>query len=322
MVIDFSLAMVIIWVIIRLILLQASPNETEREWNMAIPHKLSFGIKTSPQFAEYDDMKRVWLEADQIPVIEHAWLFDHFMPIGNYDVTGPCLEGWSLLAAYAALTTRMRVGLMVTGNTYRHPAVLANIAATVDVISKGRLDFGIGAGWNVREHESYGIPLYKPGERIRRLGEACEIIRLMWTEKAPTFTGKYYQIQEALCEPKPIQKLPPFVIGGGGEQLTLRVVARYADIWNIPGGSVEELLHKDAILKQHCAEIGRDSGEIARSLQLRVNVNDPEAAKAATRPYIEAGVTHFIVILTPPFPEKIAERVAETIIEPLLQEYQ
>ncbi len=160
--------------------------------------KLSFGIKTAPMSTTYEGMKQIWLEADRVPSIEHAWLFDHFMPI-NGDITGLCLEGWSLLSAFVALTHRLRIGLMVTGNTYRHPAVLANIGATVDVISGGRLDFGIGAGWNETEHNAYGIPLYSPGERLRRLGEACEIIKRMWTEKAPTFEGKYYQIRRPIA---------------------------------------------------------------------------------------------------------------------------
>src|SRR5579871_3279035 len=130
--------------------------------------RLRFGIKTAPQHTTYDDILRVWLEADGVPEIEHAWLFDHFVPLRE-PVTGPCLEGWSLLAALAARTERLRLGLMVTGNTYRHPAVLANIGATVDAISHGRLDLGIGAGWHENEHRMYGIPLSAPGERIRRL---------------------------------------------------------------------------------------------------------------------------------------------------------
>ena len=205
---------------------------------MTVSKKLNFGIKTAPQSTTYESMKKVWLEAESIPSIEHAWLFDHFMPIHG-DITGPCLEGWSVLSAFAALTSRLRLGLMVTGNTYRHPTILANIAATVDVISGGRLDFGIGAGWNEAEHSAYGIPLYTPGERIRRLGEACEIIKRMWTETAPTFEGRYYQIKDAYCEPKPVQKpTPPFVIGGSGEKLTLRIVAQYADIWNCVGDNL------------------------------------------------------------------------------------
>ena len=183
--------------------------------------KLRFGIKTAQQFTSYDDILRVWLEADNIPIIEHAWAFDHFIPLGP-DPTGSQLEGWTLLGALAARTNRLRVGLMVTGNTYRHPAVLANIGATVDHISHGRLDFGIGAGWNELESNMYGIPLYTPGERIRRLGEACEVIKRLWTETVANFDGKYYQLKDARCEPKPVQKpYPPFVIGGSGEQLTL-----------------------------------------------------------------------------------------------------
>src|ERR687886_516504 len=144
-----------------------------------------FDIKTSPQFVSYEDMLRVWQEADDLPAISGAWLFDHFMPLGP-DQTGPIFEGWTLLAALAAQTKRLRIGLMVTGNTYRHPAVLAHIAATLDVISGGRLDFGIGAGWNEYEHRSMGIPLYAPGERIRRLGEACEIVKQLFTQHLTT----------------------------------------------------------------------------------------------------------------------------------------
>jgi F420-dependent oxidoreductase-like protein len=283
--------------------------------------RLSFGIKTAPQNTTYEDMLRVWLEADQIPVIEHAWLFDHFSPLGN-DPTGPCLEGWTLLTAYAALTKRLRVGLMVTGNTYRHPAVLANMAATVDIVSQGRLDFGIGAGWNELEHTSYGIPLYKPGERIRRLGEACEVIKLLWTETMADFDGKYYQLKGARCEPKPVQKpYPPFVIGGSGEQLTLRVVAQYASIWNFVGGSTDEFKHKNTVLDGHCAAIGRNPAEIARSVQLIVNPADLGAVRTTTQSYIEAGANHLILNLRHPYPEGIVHRLADEVAEPLQAEY-
>ncbi|HLZ59062.1 MAG TPA: LLM class F420-dependent oxidoreductase [Ktedonosporobacter sp.] len=279
---------------------------------------LSFGIKTAPQNTTYEAMLRIWQDADEIPVFEHAWLFDHFMPLGA-DPTGPCLEGWTLLSAFAALTRRLRVGLMVTGNTYRHPAVLANMGATVDIISQGRLDFGIGAGWNELEHNSYGIPLYAPGERLRRFGEACEVIRLMWTETAPDFAGKYYQLQGARCEPKPIQKpYPPFVIGGGGEKLTLRIVAQYAAIWNYAGGTTEDFQHKNAVLDNHCATIGRDPATIARSVQLVVTPTDMSATRALVQSYIDAGANHLILNIRPPYPEKIAQLLATEVVEPLL----
>jgi len=289
---------------------------------MAEKKPLRFGIKTAPQNTTYQDMLRVWLEADEVPTIEHAWLFDHFMPLGN-DPTGPCLEGWTLLSAYAALTKRLRVGLMVTGNTYRHPAVLANMAATVDVISNGRLDFGIGAGWNELEHSAYGIPLYEPGERIKRMGEACEVFRLLWTETTPDFNGKYYQLKGAYCEPKPVQKpYPPITIGGGGEQLTLRMVAKYADIWNMPGGSVEVFKHKSEVLDGHCAKIGRDPSTIERSIQVVVNPNDLQSTITTVQSFIDIGVTHIVLNLRPPYPEGIAHRLAQEVIEPLQKVYQ
>lgn len=282
---------------------------------------LHFGFKTAPQRTTYEQMLHVWLEADTVPLIEHAWLFDHFMPLGT-DITGPCLEGWTLLAAFAALTRRLRVGMMVTGNTYRHPAVLANMGATVDIISHGRLDFGIGAGWNEIEHTAYGIPLYKPGERIRRLAEACEVIKRMWTETAPDFDGQYYQLKHAYCEPKPLQKpYPPFVIGGGGERLTLRVAAQYADIWNFSGGPLEQFRHKSEVLDSHCAAIGRGPATIVRSIQFMINPDDLVATRDALRGYIEAGATHIILNLRAPYPEMIIHRLAEEVVEPLRAEY-
>ena len=282
--------------------------------------KLTFGVKTAPQHTTYDDMLRVWREADAQPDLTHAWLFDHFMPLGA-DPTGPCLEGWTLLAAFAARTERIRVGQMVTGNTYRHPAVLANMGATVDVISNGRMDFGIGAGWNELEHTSYGIPLPAPADRIRMLGEACEIIKRMWTEEAPTFEGRYYQVQNARCEPKPIQKpTPPFVIGGSGEKMTLRVVAQYASVWNFVGGSVEEFTRLNGVLDGHCATVGRDPAAIARGIQYPVNYDDLAATRESVRGYIAAGCNHVILNLRPPYPEGIVKRVASEIAGPLSRE--
>lgn len=284
--------------------------------------KLRFGFKTAPQFTTYDDILRVWLEADTVPSLEHAWAFDHFIPLGP-DPTGSQLEGWTLLGALAARTERLRLGLMVTGNIYRHPAVLAKIGATVDNISHGRLDFGVGAGWNELECNMYGIPLYKPGERIRRLGEACEVTRLMWTETVANFDGRYYQLKDARCEPKPVQKpYPPFVIGGSGEQLTLRVVAKYADIWNFVGGDIETFRHKSEVLNGYCAEIGRDPAAIERSIQWPINYNDMAESRDGMRSYIAEGATHIILNLRAPYPDRIAHRLAEEVIVPLQAEFE
>jgi F420-dependent oxidoreductase-like protein len=287
---------------------------------MTTGSRLRFGIKTAPQFTTYDDILRVWQEADSVPAIEHAWAFDHFIPLGP-DPTGPQLEGWTLLSALAARTEHLRIGLMVTGNIYRHPAVLAKIGATVDAISHGRLDFGIGAGWNELECSMYGIPLYAPGERIRRLGEACEVIKRLWTETVANFDGKYYQLKDARCEPKPVQKpFPPYVIGGSGEQLTLRVVAQYANIWNFVGGSIDTFRHKNKVLEEHCAAVGRDPNTIERSIQVMVNYNNLSETSDSIRPYIAEGATHIILNLRAPYPQGIVHRLAEEVAEPLRQE--
>jgi F420-dependent oxidoreductase-like protein len=288
---------------------------------MATKRPLRFGVKTAPQHTTWDDILRIFEEADATPALEHGWDFDHFMPLGG-NLDGPCLEGWTLLAALAARTERIRVGVMVTGNTYRHPAVLANMGATVDQISHGRLDFGIGAGWHEQEHAMYGIPLYAPAERIHRLDEACEVIRLLWTEPVANFAGRYYQLTDARSEPKPVQKPhPPFVLGGSGERLTLRVVAKHADIWNFAGGTAEDFAHKSAILDEHCAAIGRDPSEIERSIQPLVDPENIAETRERIRSYIDVGATHIILSLRAPYPDGIVRRIADEIATPLLEEY-
>ncbi len=275
---------------------------------------VTFGIKTAPQHTTYAAILHVWQQADANPAFAHAWLFDHYAPIHS-DVSGPCLEGWTTLAALAAETNRIRLGLMVTGNTYRHPAVLASIAATVDIISNGRVDIGIGAGWNEYEHESMGIPLYKPGERIRRLEESCQILKELFTQDLTTFEGRYYQLKDARREPKPVQQPhPPFVIGGSGEQLTLRVVAKHADVWNFVAGPIDVFQHKLEVLKGHCAAVGRDFDDIVLSTQVRVDSDDLDSARERTQTFIDAGVTHFVYTLSYPYPEDIVARLADEVV--------
>ena len=280
--------------------------------------RLRFGFKTSQQHTTYEDILAVWQEAEQIEILEHGWLFDHFNPIHSESVEGPCMEGWTVLTALAAQTKRLRLGLMTTGNTYRHPAVHAHIVATADVVSGGRIDFGLGAGWNVYEHESMGLPLYEPGERIRRMGEAAALTKRLWTEDVVTFDGKYYQLKEARLEPKPVQKPhPPIVIGGGGEQLTLRMVARYADLWNHAGGDVEVFTHKVEVLKGHCEAVGRDFNEIELSSQIRLNFDDLATGITHTQSLIDAGLTHIIFILPVPYQPSQVHRLAEEVIPQL-----
>jgi F420-dependent oxidoreductase-like protein len=282
---------------------------------------LRFGIKTAQRHATHDALRDVWQEAESIPIFEHAWLNDHFMDLGSTP-TGPYLESWTLLAALAAQTRRLRVGVMVTDNTYRHPAILAKMAATVDVISHGRLNFGIGTGWSERQHLVYGIPLPTPGERIRRLGEACELIRRLWTEPLVTFEGRYYQLSEAPCDPKPLQKpSPPFVIGGEGEH-TLKVIARYADIWDCSVDSPEVYHQKSILLENSCTAIGRDPASIEYSRHISVNPSDLKAALLQTRSFIEVGATHIIYHVPVPASQDILRRLAEEVASPLQADYQ
>jgi F420-dependent oxidoreductase-like protein len=288
---------------------------------MNIQRPLSFAIKTAQRHTTHNALLDVWQEADNIPTFEHAWLSDHFMGL-NTIPTGPYLESWTLLAALAARTQRLRVGVMVTDNTYRHPAVLAKMAATVDVISHGRLNFGIGTGWSELQHRAYGIPLSPPGERVRRLAEACELIQLLWREPAVNFEGRYYQLSEAPCDPKPVQKpSPPFAIAGEGEQ-TLKVIARYANIWDCSVDSPELYRQKSTLLEHYCTTIGRDPTTIEHSRHISVDPSNLHTARLETRSFIEVGATHIIYHVPVPASQDILHRLAEEVAEPLRAEYQ
>jgi alkanesulfonate monooxygenase SsuD/methylene tetrahydromethanopterin reductase-like flavin-dependent oxidoreductase (luciferase family) len=191
----------------------------------------------------------------------------------------------------------------------------AQIAAHADVISGARVDYGMGAGWTVYEHESRDIPLPPPGERIRRLEEGIIIARRLWTEEAVTFDGRYYQLREARVDPKPVQQPHlPILIGGGGEQLTLRVVARQADLWNFAGGDLETFRHKVDVLRQHCAEVGRDPGEIELSTQYRIDLSDLPRAVREVQGFVDAGATHIVLIMQRPFVPGMPTRLADEVI--------
>jgi F420-dependent oxidoreductase-like protein len=202
-----------------------------------------------------------------------ACVTDHFMPVTK-DRDGAVMESWSTLSALAALVPRIKVGTIVLGNTYRNPAVLAKMSAQVDIISGGRLLLGLGAAWQRNEHEAYGIPFYSTRERLQRLDEACQVILSLWTERRSNFNGRYYQLSDAPLEPKPVQKPhPELMIGGGGERVTLRVVAKHADHWNVWGG-LKVLTRKSAILEDHCSQVGRDSKTIMRSVNMALLITD------------------------------------------------
>ena len=279
-----------------------------------------FGIATAPQQVEYHDILRVWLEADAIPEIEHAWLFDHLMPIGG-DPGGPIFEGWTLLSALAAQTQRLRLGLLVTSNRFRPPAMLAKIATTVDVVSGGRLDFGIGAGSRPshplarREYDAHGLPYLDAAAAVGNLAEALTVIRRVWTEGEPfDFHGRYVDLTGAFGNPKPIQRPHPPIMIGGRSAGVLRIVAEHADLWNIPGGDIDDAVSRSVLLDRFCAEIGRDPAAITRSIYLSVSSDQPGRTREAIAEAIAAGFSHIVLGLSTPYPPGIAQRVADELI--------
>ena len=242
------------------------------------------------------------------------WYADHFMPNAD-DTSTPWPEAWITLAALGAQVPRLRIGTLVAGNTYRHPAVLAKMAATLDHITGGRVVLGIGSGWQENEHRQYGIPFHTVGERLRRLDEACQVIKLLYGESKSSFDGRYYQLDNASLEPKPLQHPLPLLIGGGGEKMTLKITAKHADEWNV-WGNPSLLKHKMQVLDRHCADAGRDPTSIKRTAVALLFMSDdqtflermrsaqiaqphlvgtPKELRAEMQAYESCGVDEFIV---------------------------
>jgi F420-dependent oxidoreductase-like protein len=244
-------------------------------------HPIQFGIQSSPQHVTYGELLQLWQRADALG-FDSAWLFDHFMPISG-DPTGPCFEGWTLLTALAAQTQRIHTGCLVTSVIYRSPAVLAKMGATLDVVSAGRLELGIGAGWFEGETRAYGLPFPPTGERLARLAEGVQVIRALWTQEYTDFSGKYYTLIRARCEPKPVQQPTPTIwVGGQGEQVTLRIVARHADGWDCDMLPLEAYRHKLEVLAHHCADAGRDPAGVRKMIHFSA-VLDSDADRARQR---------------------------------------
>ncbi len=274
---------------------------------------MRFAFKTAPKHTTWDAMLEVWRAADDIELFESGWTFDHFYPIFS-DQAGPCLEGWITLTALAQATRRLRLGTLVTGIHYRHPAVLANMAATLDVVSGGRLELGIGAGWNEEESGAYGIGLGSPKQRSDRFEEACAVITgLLSPQETTTFKGSYYELTGARCNPKPLQQPhPPICIGGSGEKRTLRTAARFAQHWNFVGGTPEQFAHKRDVLHGHCADLGRDPAEILLSSHVAFTGDVAETAANAAA-MAEAGAELAIVTLRPPHSAAVLEPLAAAL---------
>jgi len=286
--------------------------------------RVRFSIQTPLEGATFAVLARHWQAAERLGY-DSVWLDDHF-----YGVLTPpsddALECWTLMAALARETSTLRFGTLVACNGYRPPALVAKMAASVDHISNGRLEFGLGAGWYEQEFSAYGYDFPPIGARLQQLDEALHICRRMWTQERATFAGAYYRVQEAWCNPKPVQQPhPPIMIGGGGEKVLLRIVAEHADRWNY-GGSVDEFRQKLPRLEAHCRALGRDSAAIEKSwfgniiieptaerlhrrlakraasfggadpLQGRAINGTPEQVIARLREFVAVGVTHFIAM--------------------------
>jgi F420-dependent oxidoreductase-like protein len=306
--------------------------------------RILFGIQTTPQDFTYDELVTIWKDAETLG-FDSAWVFDHFIPILGADADGPCLEGWTLLSALAAETEKIRVGVLVTGNTYRHPAVLAKMATTVDHVSKGRLYLGIGAAWFELEHEAYGIPFYTAKERAQRLDEALQVIKRLWTEEHPSFAGKFYTLKNAPFAPKPVQQPhPPIVIGGQGEKWIVPLVGRYADGWNAPIGlTPEDITKRITIIREECQRVGRASCDVEVSaflilysisdvplagpvlrlgarmiagerVQRSILAGSPDDIRKKIQTYVDVGVTHIIMNVQPPYDGKLLRRFASEVM--------
>ncbi|SEE43731.1 LLM class F420-dependent oxidoreductase [Jiangella alba] len=272
---------------------------------------MRYGLKLSQQ-APIDEYRAVWRVADDAG-FDHVWNMDHFATIGD-DVDGDIFDAWALLAAMAATTSRVRIGCMVTGNTYRHPGVLAKLAVTVDHLSGGRLEFGLGAAWAEYEHTMFGLEFGTAGERLDRLEEACQIIRSLWTQPRTTFAGRHYRIDDAVAEPKPVQSpYPPIWIGGTGRKRTLRIAAQYADAWNASADvDPERFADLSGVLDAHCADVGRDPGQIRRTVQRPLG-DSPDDVLAQVEAYARAGADDVVLITQAGTAEAQATAAAELL---------
>jgi F420-dependent oxidoreductase-like protein len=309
----------------------------------AAARRIEFGIQTAQENVAWDDVVAAWKEAERLG-FDQAWGYDHFAPLFG-DKEGPVLEGWTMLAGLARETEKIRIGLLVTGNTYRNPAILAKMATTVDHLSGGRLNLGIGAAWEGYEHKAYGVPFYTAKERADRLAESLEVITRLWRDDHPSYEGKFYTLFKAPFAPKPLQKPhPPIVIGGKGKKWIMPLVARYADEWNVPIGlEPADVKKRIAAMKKECERLGRKpcvervsvflplisitnvplAGPATR-LGARVMVekriaNSLLAGSAASirerlKEFVDAGATSVIVALRPPYDLELMREFAKEVM--------
>jgi probable F420-dependent oxidoreductase len=257
-----------------------------------VKNPLRYGLKFSQQVHPIGVHVDVWRIADQAG-FDHIWGFDHLIALGS-DPAAPIFDGWTALGAMAAITKRARMGLNVTGNLYRHPGLMAKIAVTVDHISNGRLEFGIGTGWNEPEFTQFALPFPSAGDRVTMLDESLKVMKLLWSEPRSTYKGHFYELTDAIAEPKPVQRPhPPIWIGSKGERM-LRLTARHADVWHSNAGPFQDSVALNKALDAACTKAGRDPGSIRRSISVRFTTPDEtlKNAKAA----VDAGFTELLVM--------------------------
>jgi len=302
------------------------PNRSTEEATMvtratAETQPLRFGICTD-QNLPWETLVAQWRRFDELG-FDSAWVCDHFQQPSRPQ--GPYFEGWTLLAALAARTERIRIGVLVTSNTFRHPALLAKEAVTVDHVSGGRLELGLGAGWYEPEHRAFGLDFPEPAELVGRFREAVQVVDLLLRQDVTTFDGRYYTLRDAPFRPAPVQRPRPPLTLGAHRRKMLRIVAEYADRWN-SHGTLEEIRDRNAILDEQCVAVGRDPASVIRSLYGWVSVlgldpwSSPDAFRDVVGRYREVGISEFLIDAPPPEQFDVLERVAAEVLPALRAE--
>jgi F420-dependent oxidoreductase-like protein len=276
------------------------------------PSLMRFGFSTSPQRTTWQWVLEVWKRADDLAVFESGWTFDHFYPLFG-DSTEDCLEGWITLTALLQSTMRLRGGVLVSGMVYRHPGLLAHMATSLDITSGGRLELGVGAGWNEEECADYGIELGTMRERFDRFEEGMAVIDSLLKNEHTTFVGQYYNLANAMNNPKPVQTPLPICIGGKGKKRTLPLAARYAHHWNYSGSEADEFIECAGVLDASCAAIGRDPKAITRSVLLRFNEGGGDQLLREADTFEAAGAQLALVSLPKTAPPSVVEEVAAAL---------
>lgn len=274
---------------------------------------MRYGISTSPQRTTWSWLAEVWDLADQLEVFESAWTFDHFYPLFG-DSSEDCLEGWVTLTALLARTRRVRGGVLVSGMVYRHPGLLANMAVTLDHTSNGRLELGVGAGWNEEECDAYGIDLGTMRERFDRFEEGLEVIESLLTNDTTTYDGRHYQLRNAMCWPKPVQQPLPVCIGGRGRRRTLPLAGRFAHHWNYSGSDPAEFSELRQVLGEHAVAHGRSLDDITCSAIARY-VGDADALRREVASFDEVGADLMIVSVPKDAPPTVVEDIAAALTQ-------